>query len=94
MAARLKAVMVMLVLSATLQGADVILNEYNAVDGSAFLGGGDAAADERQGRACDSYFGRVEGNGGDWFELVVVTDHLDMRGWHLDILEDAISDEL
>ena len=93
LAARLKAVMVMLVLSATLQGADVILNEYNAVEGNAFLGGGDAAADGSQGRACDSYFGRVEGNGGDWFELVVITDHLDMRGWHLDIFEGGALDE-
>ena len=37
LAARLKAVMVTLVLSATLQGADVILNEYNAVDGNAII---------------------------------------------------------
>lgn len=74
-------------------GADVILNEYNAVGGAEFLGGGDAAADEAGGRASDSYFGRVQGNGGDWFELVVITDHLDMRGWQLDILEDGVVDE-
>lgn len=71
-------------LSGTLWAADVILNEYNAVDGAAFLGGGDSSADENGGRAFDSYFGRIPGNGGDWFELVVTKDHLDMRGWQLD----------
>lgn len=74
-------------------GADVILNEYNAVGGSEFLNGGDSAVDEDGGRASDSYFGRVQGNGGDWFELVVITDHLDMRGWHLDIFEGGALDE-
>jgi hypothetical protein len=56
-----------------LHAADVILNEYNAVGGNRFL--------EDDGE--DTYWGRVEGNGGDWFELVVITDHLDMRGWQL-----------
>lgn len=74
-------------------GADIILNEYNAVDANDFLGGGNASADESGGRACDSYFGRVPGNGGDWFELVVIKDHLDIRGWQLDIYEDGILDE-
>ena len=72
---------VLSVLSANLWGADIILNEYNAVGNADFLNGGDAAADEDGGRASDCYFGRVQGNGGDWFELVVITDHLDMRGW-------------
>jgi len=49
----------------------VILNEYNAVTGSEQLSGS------------DSFFGTVDGNGGDWFELVVVDDHVDMRGWQL-----------
>lgn len=73
--------------------ADVILNEYNAVDSGEYLNGGTQAADESGGRAADSYFGRVVENGGDWFELVVITDHLDMRNWHLDIYEDGILDE-
>jgi len=78
-------VIVMLVLlTGTIQAADVILNEYNAVDDIEFLGGGDSAADENGGRAADSFFGRVPGNGGDWFELIVIKDHLDMRGWQLD----------
>lgn len=79
--------------SALAWGADVILNEYNAVGGSEFLNGGDSAVDDDGGRASDGYFGRVQGNGGDWFELVVITDHLDMRGWHLDIFEGGALDE-
>ncbi len=70
--------------SGTLWAADVILNEYNAVDGSSFLGGGDSSADDAGGRASDCHFGRIMGNGGDWLELVVIKDHLDMRGWQLD----------
>jgi hypothetical protein len=73
--------------------AHVILNEYNAVSPDTFLGGGTAFADEDGGRASDSYFGRVIGNGGDWFELVVITDHLDMRRWVFDIYEDGLLDE-
>ncbi len=61
--------------------APVILNEYNGVSTSQFLNGGNVTADIDGGLASDSYFGRVAGNGGDWFELVVVNDHLDMRGW-------------
>lgn len=73
--------------------ADIILNEYNAVSNSEFLNGGNAAVDEDGGRAFDSYFGRIQGNGGDWFELVVITDHLDMRGWKFDIYNDGSLDE-
>jgi hypothetical protein len=62
----------------------VILNEYNAVDSSSFLNGGTAKADADLGLASDTHFGRVQGNGGNWFELVVIEDHLDMRGWTLD----------
>jgi hypothetical protein len=84
---------VLLLLAGQAGGADLILNEYNAVDANDFLGGGTAAADESGGRASDSYFGRVMGNGGDWFELVVVTDHLDIRDWKLDIYEDGALDK-
>jgi hypothetical protein len=76
-----------------IRAADVILNEYNAVDPNSFLGGGDASADASGGRAYDTYFGRVKGNGGDWFELVVIKDHLDMRGWHLDVFESGVLDK-
>jgi len=82
---RMLGVMVVLsLLSGTLWAADVILNEYNAIDSASFLGGGDSSADEMGGRASDDYFGRIPGNGGDWFELAVIKDHLDMRGWQLD----------
>ncbi|MBN2020671.1 MAG: hypothetical protein JW749_10665 [Sedimentisphaerales bacterium] len=69
----------------TVFAADVILNEYNAVGGGLYLNGGNASADDDGGRAGDTWFGRVEGNGGDWFEMAVITDHLDMRGWRLDL---------
>jgi hypothetical protein len=74
-------------------GADVILNEYNAVDAASYLGGGTAMLDDNGTQASDSYFGRVVGNGGDWFELVVITDHLDMRNWKLDIYVAGVLDK-
>jgi len=86
-------VLVLILLTANAWGADIILNEFNAVGAAGFLGGGDASADEKGGRASDTYFGRVMGNGGDWFELVVIKDHLDIRNWQLDIYEDGILDE-
>jgi hypothetical protein len=73
--------------------ADVILNEYNAVGSDVFLNSGNASADSDGGRASDSFFGRVMGNGGDWFELIVITDHLDMRNWKLDIYIDGAFNE-
>lgn len=82
-----------LVLAAFSFGASVILNEYNAVDPAEYLGGGNASSDLSGGKAADTYFGRVLGNGGDWFELVVITDHLDMRNWMLDIYTDGLLDE-
>lgn len=84
---------VLALLSVNGRAADIILNEYNAVDSNDFLNGGNASADDDGGRASDSYFGRVRGNGGDWFELVVIKDHLDIRGWQLDIYENKILDE-
>ena len=89
----LTVLIVLLLCGSGLWGADVILNEYNAVDPTSFLGGGDSASDDKGARAADSYFGRVEGNGGDWFELVVITDHLDMRRWKLDIYENKKLDK-
>ena len=72
----------------------VILNEYNAVDSTApvgtFLNGGtDTLDSDGAPNAVDKHFGRVEGNGGDWFELVVVgtgaAGTVDMRGWKIEI---------
>ncbi|MBP7050687.1 MAG: hypothetical protein KBE65_06710 [Phycisphaerae bacterium] len=94
MSIRVTGIFIMLaLLTAHAWAADIILNEYNAVDSNDFLGGGNSSVDESGGRAFDSYFGRVPGNGGDWFELVVIKDHLDIRGWSLDIYEDGILDE-
>ncbi len=70
----------------------VILNEYNAVSNATFLNGGDEFGDDDGDLAADSFFGRIAGNGGNWFELVVVTDGLDMRGWRLD-WEEVVDEE-
>jgi len=53
----------------------MILNEYNGVAETAFLAKGGA----------DSLHGRIEGNGGNWFELIVLEDGLDARGWTLEL---------
>ena len=66
-----------------LHAADVILNEYNAVGNGRFL----------EGDGEDPFWGRTEGNGGDWFELAIVTDHLDMRGWRL-VMHDDVGDDI
>ncbi len=62
----------------------LILNEYNAV------------ASDRQlddGAGSDTTFGTVDGNGGDWFELVVAGFE-DLRGWTLNWQEQASSGSL
>ena len=59
----------------------IVLNEYNAVDSKTYLDGGTEGSDENGGLASDSYFGRVLGNGGNWFEMVVIENGLDIRGW-------------
>jgi hypothetical protein len=68
----------------------VLLNEYNAVSSSNFLGGGTVDSPT----FTDSFFGRVTGNGGEWFELVVVGNGsagstVDMRGWKIDVVSDT-----
>ncbi len=73
--------------------AKLILNEYNAVSATNYLNGGTAAVDEDGGAAADPAFGRVLGNGGDWFELVVIADHLDIRGWKLDLCDNGVCNE-
>jgi len=75
------------------RAAKLILNEYNAVSATNYLNGGTAGADEDGGAAADPFFGRVLGNGGDWFELVVVADHLDVRGWKLDLCDNGVCNE-
>ena len=63
--------------------ARLVLNAYNGVADDMFLNGGDAQLDQDGGQAADTFFGRVLGNGRDWFELVVIENHLDARGWTL-----------
>ena len=53
---------------------DLILNEFSAVGDAFYLRNG----------GTDPFLGTVQGNGGNWIELVVVTDHLDIRGWTLE----------
>ncbi len=82
--------------------APLILNEYNAVGNTHFLNGGDAERDADGGTtadgtaATDTFFGRAKGNGSvagveedgnDWFELVVIEDGLDVRGWKLEMVD-------
>lgn len=61
------------------EGSPLWLNEWNAVDPEDWLGG-----EEGDGR--DLSLGRVQGNGGDWLELLV-TEDMDLRGWRL-VMED------
>jgi hypothetical protein len=57
----------------------LILNEYNAVSPLKYLDNDNE----------DTYWGRIQGNGGDWFELVVTSDHLDVSGWQLVLTNDT-----
>lgn len=68
-------VMALLGSASASRAADLILNEYNAV-GKGRLLGSDGA---------DTFWQQIEGNGGDWVELVVIKDHLDIRGWRLEV---------
>lgn len=82
----------MMALAMNVHAAQLILNEYNAVSSSNYLNGGDEFVDE-DGNVpppSDAFFGRVPGNGGDWFELVVIADSLDIRGWQLEISDDGV----
>ncbi|MFM1831375.1 MAG: hypothetical protein RLZZ558_1715 [Planctomycetota bacterium] len=64
-------------------GQGLILNEYNGVGSTKFLEINFTDIEE----GFDSHFGRVLGNGGNWIELVVTQDHLDVRGWTLEWVE-------
>jgi len=74
--------------------ADVILNEYNGVDNDTCLDAfGEPVIEPlacASGAKSDSFWGTRLGNGGDWFELVVISDHLDMRDWTFEVVNDAI----
>ena len=70
--------------------ATLFLNEFNGVSSSNFLNGGTIDADDDGGVAGDVYLGRLEGNGGDWFELVLTEDGADLRGWQLEIWVEGV----
>jgi hypothetical protein len=57
----------------------LIVNEYNAVSPEQFLDNGGS----------DTFWGTIAGNGGDWIELVVTDDRIDLRGWQLLVTDDA-----
>ncbi len=77
-----------LITAATTSAAPVILNEYNAVGSTKHLEEDDFVGSTK----ADSRLGRIEGNGGNWFELAVVGDGslgstVNLRGWSLDWTE-------
>lgn len=72
----------------------LIINEYSGVSKNRYLGsdnfdGTNYDLDPATGRPAlgepgrDTFFGRIRGNGGNWIELVVLEDHLDIRGWRI-----------
>jgi hypothetical protein len=77
--------------------ADLIINEFNAVGQEKYLETADYASSTSvdlyfqsiaDGNHPDKITGslpngRIQGNGSDWIELVVVKDHLDIRGWQI-----------
>ncbi len=66
-------------------GAAMIINEYNCVSGTKYVGN-PSATDTQFGASqnYDTFFGRVVGNGTNWIELVTTQDHLDIRNWRID----------
>ena len=66
-----------IVLPAVVGTPPLVLNEYNAVAGDRQLLGGVGAV----------------GNGGDWFEFVVVQDDLDLRGMSIELFDNKGSDD-
>lgn len=61
-----------------------VLNEWNTVETNKWLGGD-------EGSGADAALGRRAGNGGDWMELLVIEEGLDLRGWTF-TLEDRAGD--
>lgn len=77
-------------LTVTNREPTVIVNEINLVSRNEYLNGGEAISDsDGPPPAFDTALGRISGNGGDWFELVVVGDGgpslVDLRGWEIEI---------
>ena len=57
----------------------IVVNEYNGVVTNKLLANS----------GTDTFWGRILGNGGDWIELIVVKDHLDLRGYKLFVSDNA-----
>ena len=72
--------------------SEVLVNEFNAVSSSRRINGGVIPV-PADGDGVDTFFGTVDGNGGDWLELVVVGNGsagtTDLRGWRIEIDEGA-----
>jgi hypothetical protein len=119
MAHRFVVVLLALCVVGSARAAEVIVNEYNAVEdkqilqngtGDAYLGSnvsfcdedddGEIEVDPRKACVDDTdcngtheprcLSGRLQ-NGGDWFELVVIQDHLDMRDWDIGVTQGGLS---
>ena len=81
--------------------SEVLVNEFNAVSSLNRLNGG-VIPDPADGDGVDTFFGTVDGNGGDWLELVVVGNGsagtTDLRGWKIEIDDGAgskfVADEI
>jgi len=87
------AIVCVMVITNMCSGAgELIINEYNAVGSEKYL----ETATYGGSTSEDAYFawlagdiiptlpnGRIQGNGSDWIELVVIQDHLDIRGWQI-----------
>lgn len=73
------------------QQGGLILNEFNGVSATQFLEADDEPFEGRDYgvlrdltlAAGPAKAGRIKGNGGNWLELVVTLDRLDIRGWTL-----------
>ena len=72
--------------------SEVLVNEFNAVSSLNRINGGMIPV-PADGDGVDSFFGTVDGNGGDWLELVVVGNGsagtTDLRGWKIEIDDGA-----
>jgi len=72
--------------------SEVLVNEFNAVSSLNRLNGGVIPV-PADGDGVDTFLGTVDGNGGDWLELVVVGNGsagtTDLRGWKIEIDDGA-----
>ena len=89
-AAALLAVMLLVAWPGMASASVLYLNEFNAVGVGIFLNGGTASEDDDGGLAADIYLGRVPGNGGNWFELVLTEDGADLRGWTFEVWVEGV----